>query len=302
MSHRYEIDTRVRERKKFYEKLRQQLGELDRSGDKSIEGSESVISQVSAEDVQIYGQVTEEEFLRVIEAYDSMQTNPETSNQSVSCQVKGGSYEKLLFSKQGFHNPGSSRHLVKDLRIKDIEPNTFLGGLSSYKVHNDLKIEVLHKFQLRCYLRNRVTQLYNIIHSNPVSREQEILEIIDEVGHFDPDSGDFYAARGFWAAYCEKKDKSQALAAINDLNRALKEKCSFSDRVKSDLATLNSKLGMQYYAAADYARAADHLSHALLHRPDNGTDLLHLDICQQRVREQRRPIGAPKSSFTTRRM
>lgn len=176
-----------REIRSFYEKVRFHLDLLETLPHED-DSSETV------EDVEdLYGEITKEEFAKILESYERQQENEETRDEPVNCkEVFGHNFARLLYSKSGFHHLGSTSFLVNDLRLNDVNRNSFLNGHASYALNEDEKLDYLLELQKKKAVLIHATKAHEYMDDKQL--ELAIGEI-EEARKLNPKSGDYLSAQ-----------------------------------------------------------------------------------------------------------
>lgn len=304
MSFRYEVDVKLRVREKFYSKVRHYLEDIESDSGQNhttaIAPRQDLTHISNLKEENLYGVISKTEFDSVLKAYDRQQEDLKSSNNPVQCdQVRGGSFAKLLFSKPGFHNPGSTKELVGILRLKDTNRESFLGGHSAFNTSYDNSLESIENKQLELCIREEAKRIYDLI----VRRQDEdkITDALYKLTKMNHDNGDIYAVVGRWALRCKQYEKS-----ISQFELALVKNCWDTNSIATDLAEACCALGLQFYTKGDFAPALDLYTRALslnynsVDRDITETARLHICLCQDGLAQQRRRFGTT-NAFATRR-
>jgi len=243
--------------------------------------------------------ITKAEMELVVRAYDNRKQSASTKQggEPVKCdEVKGGSYAKLLFSKPRFHDPASSRQLIKELNIKDVGRDSLLCGQSSYIRSAEDKLESLIEVQRDSYLRVEAKRVYNLISGGNTGDGSTITDAIERLIQLNDTSGDALAVRGKWALHLKNYDQ-----AIADLGRALTNECWDRESIALDLAKAYYQQSVLYYAKGDYPMALNRVEGALMFDNKLVEAQLHRGLCLEKLNQRNRPFGVTPDPFTSRR-
>lgn len=268
-----DLNPRVKAREKFYNKIRNQLAEIDLPDQstlirKDLDGSK-------------FGQIPEKHTELISAKYEQQQTSSESKSKPVKCDIPCGSYAKLLFSKPAFHNPGSTGYLVEHLYIKDHNRNSFLGGPSNYDVREDDKLEKHRDKQLFMFIRNENKRVFQLLDENKI---QEAENLHRELFKLDPQHPDSLAGLGRFQFIVKDYKKS-----IESYRSALTSGCADPNYVSKHLSSALFQDGFSYFQRHDYQQAANIFSLALAENPENNDALLHKNLCEDKIRNRYTP-------------
>lgn len=228
---------------------------------------------------KLYGQISKEDFEKILQVYDSRQsTSSKDKDKPVQCdKVPGKSYAKLLFSRPGFHNMDSTSYLVDDLRIKDTQRDSFLGGHTKYDTNRDDNIANLMRIQQSIMLNNMSKQAQQLM-DNKMTKEAN--QVIKQMGDIDDKNVDYLFTR---ARY--KYETSNTESAVEDFRRALQ--CRPHDVVlRQWLSDALCNLSKKEYQRMDFKKALDICCEALDHNPDNAAAQMHQSMCRDKIQER----------------
>lgn len=244
---------------------------------------------------EIYGVISKKEFDLILSQYDKLQAKQDTENDSVKCdQVKGGSLARLLFSKPGFHHPDSTIYLIDELKIRDKNRDSFLGGYSNNCPSSQDRIDSLLERQKRMHIREEARTLYNLLEKK-TEAVGNFTESVCELVRLDPLNGDALGVRGKFSL--EGKNYEHA---IIDLESSLRYGCWDEATLKKDLSIAYYEEAARQYARNQYRDAFDKYTMALHHDNTHEGARLGLSMCHGKLSTVERQFGT-KNSFTTMR-
>lgn len=277
---------------KFFQKLRLDINliETELSNSPLPQQEERQTSSTSSED-KLYGVVSREEFQNILSSYENQQNSSDLKNKPVTCdKVSGKCFAKLLYSKPGFHHPGSTDHLVQDLKINDVHRNTFLGGVSNYIVNEDGNLTGLWQKRRNLILKVNVDNAAKFLAEG---KPAEARKLIDLTLKDDPNNGYALAVR---AQYYRENLKFDL--AIEDLTKVLQED-SFKDKKKiyEGLGVSTYEIGLRSYHRNDFQAAINKFDEVLRYAKEcEAADLkkevegakLHKEICKTKLSQYNR--------------
>lgn len=266
----------AREHLKFYRKIRRHLDSIETDADHHLNQNIRASCGDVPED-KLFGNVTKEEFQSILNVYDARQNNDETKDKPVSCgEVFGQSYEKLLFSKQGFHHSGSTAYLVENLGVKDASRSSFLGGLSTYSVSPDDKIDGLIKNQLRVGVKQTVREANELLDASSFDAAKDLLS---KASKLIPNDADVIAAQGRHAALTLEWP-----SAIEFFKRSLSLGPSNKESIAAHLSDALYQHGYKLYSSNRLSEAVAVFEDSLEYNPNNSGSMLHRNLCNDRIR------------------
>lgn len=269
-----------RELAAFYNKIREQL--KDANIDLSERPAESAATSSSKDHNSkgFYGDVSKSVMGKFLLSYDQRQNDgPILHN-----KVLGKSYQKYLFSRPGFHNPGASDYLINDLGILDPDRISFLNGLSSLKCSKDSDLKAIKANELACRLNDCVKR----------AQKDNSKTAVDEGLKLDPNNPELLAIRGKF----HLKDWNLEYAR-SDLKKALEGGLQDPAKAEEDLSETHCSLGLRDFLAERYEQAQFHFLESLKLNKDHDNAKLHLSMCETKLMH-RRTGGAWVSSYGRR--
>lgn len=275
-----EKDATRRSINKFYARIRSHLDDLSLQGPEKATPVSDKLQDISEEDK--YGFIKPENLNILLEAYDRQPNKP------LRCDdFEAGNLARMLFSKAGFHNPSSTDYLVEDLKINDVNRNSFLGGHSTYVnyiIGKENKLGFLRECQRKMFLSERVKQIMGEIESaletQPIltpDMENEINGLISS----GPNNSDVKILIGKRLIIQRRFDQ-----AINELETALDNDCTNFELAKQSLSVALFQKGYKLYQGGEYEQASNCFNKSLEKNPDHKGSKLHLSLVQEKMMEQ----------------
>lgn len=265
----------------FYTKLRETYESNDHSDelDFRVAPRDPNTSKTDLREIpesKLYGNVTKEEFEHILSAYEVQQQDPKNKNKPVVCKkVIGGSYAKLLFSKPGFHNIDSTSYLVDNLRITDLQRDSFLGGHMKYATLPEYDIRSLQRSQQRMYMKELADQGETLLAQK---EHREVDELLKRMAEIDKNNPDFLWLRGRYYL-----GQSNPETGVEDLRKALQSRPD-DIKIKEWLSDGLVSLSQRQYQMERYPRAYEICLEALNINPANQSGQLHLNLCKNKIR------------------
>lgn len=267
-----------RELFKFYDRVRLHLDDLDLEKDDTHKvQSYDQRSCDKPSEAELFGFITKDEFIKVLNSYDEQQRSQNLQDKPVACdKIVGGNYAKLLYSKPGFHHLNSTSHLVKSLEIRNIHRSSFLVGHSTFCANKDEEISGLKETQKNMLIKQITDRAIEYINSNQLDLA---CKEINRAYNLDSRNGDVLATRGRY--YMAKNDH---VDAIKFFKSALNHKPHDENNIRFYLSDSLYQQGVVQYNRTEYKKARDLLSDALKYNLDNQGAKLHKNLCEDRLR------------------
>lgn len=260
-------------RSRFYDKLRSNLVDFNYQPDAASGGSKK--SPSSASDEELYGKISKDEFLKILDTYEKQQTN-DSKDKAVRCdRVVGESFAKLLFSKPGFHHIGSTERLVRNLRIRDVKRNSFLAGHSTYDLNEEDTLKELLQNHQRGAIRQLVSTAMGFL-ANKCFQDAEAR--INIALSKNPEDGNALVARARY--YSAKNMHDQAILDFKD---GLANRPDDPEDVKNCLAEELAKKALQLMYKDNFKECIRVCDEALSYNPGNDLAKLNRGMCQQKL-------------------
>lgn len=262
------------EYEKFYSRVRQNLSAL--VADPDSHGHNYTECNVPVD--KLYGNICKEEFQHILNAYDSQQHGSDKDKPVICSKVNGGSYSRLLVSKQGFHHQLSTAYLIEDLGIRDASRNSFLGGHSTYTVEAGEDYSGISDSRIELKILRIVEKGHKLLDD---SLESEALSLIDRLLEISPQHPHIDAFR---ARYCLATRKWSD--AIRLYERAFSDLSLRSERNYIALSEAYFNEGYRYYQRNENQRAVDLFELSLKYNPGHTNSLLHKNMSLDRISRQ----------------
>lgn len=264
---------------KFYQTVCLHLDDLELRPEDIIntQKNENLSSDKPLEE-ELYGKIMKDEFIKILNLYEKQQESQELQEKPVTCNgVVGGSYAKLLFSKTGFHHPGSTSYLVKHLQIRNVHRNSFLGGHSTFCPTSDEELAGLKKNHDKILIKQITDRALNYIDSNQLDLAKKE---ITAAYNMDERNGDVLATRGRY--YSARKEYS---TAVRFLKSALDHGPHNEHDVRMHLSDTLYFYGLASYRRRDFKDAKRLLTDALEYNPSNEGARLHKNLCEDELQK-----------------
>lgn len=271
---------------KFFEKIRSSFNDFkivpDQPSKPTHSGCNYKKSSEFSEEV-LFGKIEKNDFEKILNAYERQQQHNDLKEKPVICDVFGRSYQKLLFSRPGFHHLRSTDHLIGELGINDVERNSFLAGIS---VFSSPTWEDLRSLRNR---RNRMTAESYARRARDFTMKGDSHNAticIERASKLDPDCGEVLAVRAM--IYLRNRDHPKAVEyfkkAIPYINSP---SCSYTqgekNRVYLEFSDALCEVGLAHYLRGDYSSAIVEFDNALFHNRDCQLAKLHKELAANQL-------------------
>lgn len=237
----------------------------------------------------IFGLISRDEVTHLLDLYERQQQSNLKDKPVISDQLIGGSFAKLLYSKPGFHNPGSTSYLINDLKIKDINRDSLLGGQSNFVVSEGQSLSGLKKQQINLRIVDGAKLIHENLDKHQVDKAREELMKIRQLNRDHPD---VLAASGIINVHSKTYD-----LAVEELKAALNTGCNHPIKASYCLSVALFELGSQHFHRGEYQKSLTFFQESLLYDKNNASSILHLKLAQDKI-DQNRPFGTGFHSFS----
>ena len=272
---------------KFYDSIRFHLDDIVPPTPSETSRIRDRLRDVKEEDA--YGLISKAEFEAILQAYDGNSDKPTKCD-----RFEAGSFAKLLYSKPGFHHPDATAYLVGELKLKDKNRDSFLGGHSTYETPEQNSISNIKKFQQKIYIRERTKELFDAMEIEPL--DPRIQQDIDDLFKIDDRDPNILAVSGRYNMKIRYFEP-----AIKFLKDAEALGCDHIVLVKKYISEALYHRGAELFGKYDYERAHETFCESLLYDNTNEGSILYQRMCSNKIAEQRRPIGYGPDTFHSRR-
>lgn len=272
----------------FYEKIRLQYADVENNN--RAKQHHDAIRLVDTPEEKIFGKVSKEDFLQILDSYARQQSSRGLEEKAVDCdKVDGGNYAKHLFSRPGFHHMGSTAYLAEDLNLEYIQKNSFLGGHHSYTLGEDDNIQALRKSYKTGDVRRSLAKITRHLEND---ENDQAKREIDKILSIDPKCGDALTAR---SRYYFKIHRFRD--AINDMEESLKYKIADHANARKLLSDYYFEYGLTLYNRRDDRRqleaACEAFRESLQNNERNQGAKMHWEMCRSLLNQR-------NNSFTQR--
>lgn len=271
---------------KFYDRIRSHLDDIEPPTLDEATPICDRLKDIKEEDV--YGVISKPEFEAILKSYDDQSEKPTKCD-----RFEAGSFAKLLYSKPGFHHPAATAYLVGQLKLKDKNRDSFLGGHSTYKTSEENSITNIRMFQQKNYIRERTKELLDALESEETPN---IEKEIENLFRMDRRNANILAVSG---RYNMKMRFFEP--AIKHLKEAEALGCDHIELVRKYLSEALYHKGVELFSKSVYEQAHEIFWQSLVYNSANKGSELHMQMCTDKINERRRPIGYNQNTFHSRR-
>lgn len=223
-----------------------------------------------------YGIVDKETMSKILNSYKEQQSQSSRRSEPVTCRgITGRNYSEHLHSRHGFYNMNSTRYLTEDLKIKDVDRYTFLGGLSDFKPPPNMTIQHLKENFRKFSLEQGINRAFEYLDAREIDMAQEQASKLLEI---DSDNSDVRGVIG--ACHLLRQDHEKA---IPELKRSLSGRPIRHTQILSYLADSLYLRGMSFYRRSDFNSALSSYHECLRYKNDHDGAILHKGLCETQL-------------------
>lgn len=267
---------------KFYERIRKHLRDPQANlvtSKSSYQPSVASSSTTSSVGPQVeYGLVEKDAFVRILKVYAEQQQSREEIDSPVTCRsITGKNYADHLHSRNGFHNINSTNYLVNELKIIDVDRNSYLAGMSHLRIPKEHTVEWLKNNHLVFELRQCVEKAFTCLEHHRL--DQALIEV--EKGlEINNRNGDLLAIKG--SCHYLRNNYEYAIAFFKSALLERPEMMNTSD-ISKQLADALFQRGMSFYRRDNIDKAIESYVECLGYKNDHEGAILHRDMCRRRL-------------------
>lgn len=245
---------------------------------------------------QLYGLVEKEIFLKVLSKYEQMQKDRSTMDSPVTCDnIMGNNLSSYLHSRLGFHNFGSTPHLMRKLKIKDPNRYSFLGGISNMEPPPEERISILRQIAKRAEIDKYILKARHLLNLGQVA---DVQKYITECSKMDPDNPEIYALNG--SLQLAMKNIPEAISILRRAidRRGLRD----PESIKRDLSQAHSCEGYRYSCQQKWLEAIREYEQSVRWDPTNQVASHQLNFCKSQYNStQARVWGNQMQNYERRK-
>lgn len=291
------MESSTRQLNKFYSRIRANLEDAkSEQDDRPNDEGELIINKPQEpfkcyDDVvedRMYGQIRYEDFVNILNLYEKQQARVDLVDKPVTCDsTNKGSFNKLLLSRPGFHNSGSTDYLISKLNIADTNRASFLGGHSNYNLFKGEDILAIERLNNRKFIKECLDKAWHYLDTK---RELHLAHsLINKAYECDPNFGDTIGC----IAKC-KETMDKVGEAIDLYEQALKnETLEDKSKVVNNYIQCLLNEGCKLYVKFKFKEAIQTLEKILKYQPCHQNALLHIGLSKNKLNENNYTFNVP---------